>query len=288
VSQPVRMHALVDAGLVGQTPQQVADVALLKRTAVELAEQAPATVDAQALRGCLESVKNWAREIIVVDSGSSDETAAIAREYTDRVLTSNNRLMLEINKNRAIEAAGCEWILVLDPDERVSPELAQELLAIAELGADGPAGYRIPRRTYKFGRWVRTMGFYPDHQLRFVRNGRGRFPAATSMRSSRCAARLDISPATSSTAHRLGWPRRCTSRISIAGFSLTHTRCTEAFATRCRHGPGVEAGIHLATPSRWPRRRGGDTPCPPPPRTRESRSSVTRADGVPARTGHRH
>ena len=128
------------------------------------------------LRGCLESVKDWAREIIIVDSGSRDRTGAVAREYTDRVLTSNDRLMLNINKNRAIEAATSEWILVLDPDERISPALAQVLLAIAEPGAEGPDGYWIPRRTYEFGRWVRTMGFYPDHQLRFFRNGRGRFP----------------------------------------------------------------------------------------------------------------
>src|SRR5215212_3449782 len=128
------------------------------------------------LGGCLETVKDWAREVIVVDSGSRDRTGALAREYTDRVLTSHNRLMLEINKNRAIEAGTCEWILVLDPDERVSAELAQELLAIAERGTYGPDGYWIPRRTYEFGRWVRTMGFYPDHQLRFFRNGTASFP----------------------------------------------------------------------------------------------------------------
>jgi glycosyltransferase involved in cell wall biosynthesis len=128
------------------------------------------------LRGCLESAKDWAREIIVVDSGSSDRTRAIAREYTDRVFASDDRLMLNANKNRAIEAGTCEWILVLDPDERVSCDLARELLAIAKLGADGPDAYWIARRTYEFGRWVQTMGLYPDHQLRFFRNGRGRFP----------------------------------------------------------------------------------------------------------------
>jgi glycosyltransferase involved in cell wall biosynthesis len=128
------------------------------------------------LRECLESVSNWAREIIVVNSGSSDNTAAIAREYTDRVLNSEDRIMLNTNKNRAIEAGRCAWILVLDPDERVSPKLGQQLLAMTALGAEGPAGYWIPRRTYEFGRWLRTMGFYPDHQLRFFRNGRGSFP----------------------------------------------------------------------------------------------------------------
>jgi glycosyltransferase involved in cell wall biosynthesis len=128
------------------------------------------------LRGCLESVKGWAREIVVVDSGSSDRTAAVAREYTDIVLTSSNRLMVNVNRNQAIDTATSEWILVLDPDERVSSELAKELLAVAERGADGPDGYWIPYRTYEFGRWIRTMGFYPAHQLRFFRRGKGKFP----------------------------------------------------------------------------------------------------------------
>jgi glycosyltransferase involved in cell wall biosynthesis len=128
------------------------------------------------LRGCLESVKGWAREIIVVDSGSRDRTAAIAREYTDRVLTASNRLIANVNRNQAIEAATSAWVLLLDPDERVSPELAEELLAVAERGVDDPDGYWIPYRTYEFGRWIRTMGFYPAHQLRFFRRGKGRFP----------------------------------------------------------------------------------------------------------------
>jgi glycosyltransferase involved in cell wall biosynthesis len=128
------------------------------------------------LRDCLTSVKGWAAEIVVVNGSSQDRTESIAREYTDRVLTSTNKLMLNVNKNLAIAAATCEWILLLDPDERVSPELAQELRSIAADPAVRCAGYWMPRRNFELGKWIRAGGHYPSFQLRFFRNGRARFP----------------------------------------------------------------------------------------------------------------
>lgn len=126
------------------------------------------------IRGALESVARFATEIVVVDSGSSDRTASIAAEY-GRVIHETNKLMLNVNKNVAIDATTCEWVLVLDPDERVSPELAAELTAVAAGGTDH-AGYWMPRRTIELGRWIQRMGLYPDHQLRFFRRGAARFP----------------------------------------------------------------------------------------------------------------
>jgi glycosyltransferase involved in cell wall biosynthesis len=127
------------------------------------------------LDGCLDSVKDIAAEIVVVDSGSTDGTRAIAERYADKVLSAPNRVMLNVNKNLAIEHAQCEWVLVLDPDERLSPELRQELVDVLQ-GEDGHAGYWIPRRNFELGTWIYTMGQYPDPQLRLFRNGSGRFP----------------------------------------------------------------------------------------------------------------
>ena len=132
--------------------------------------------EAAVIRDCLESVKDWAAEIVVVNGASEDRTQAIAREYTDQVLTTTNKLMLNVNKNLAIDAATCAWVLLLDPDERVSPELAEELRSIAAGRVRGLAGYWMPRRNFELGRWIRAMGQYPSYQLRFFRNGQARFP----------------------------------------------------------------------------------------------------------------
>lgn len=126
------------------------------------------------IRGCLESVKPIATEIVVVDAESTDATVARAREYTDRLVETTNKLMVEANKNIGIDAASCEWILLLDPDERVSPALRDAIAQV--LRSPGPyAAYGFPRRNYELGKWIRTLGHYPNIQIRLVRRGRGRY-----------------------------------------------------------------------------------------------------------------
>ncbi|HEX4008887.1 MAG TPA: glycosyltransferase family 2 protein [Solirubrobacteraceae bacterium] len=131
--------------------------------------------EADLVVDCIESVADLASEIVVVDGSSTDETIEVVHRYTDRVISTTNKLMLEKNKNLAIDAAEHEWVLVLDPDERVSSRLREEIAAvIANDSADFDA-YWMPRRNYVFGSWLRTMGLYPAAQLRLVRRGRGRF-----------------------------------------------------------------------------------------------------------------
>lgn len=111
----------------------------------------------------LASVR-WADEIIVVDSGSTDDTVAIARRHTARVET-RAWPGYGAQKNYAASIASNDWILSLDADERVSAELAGE---IRTLLASEPAsrGYRLRRVTWYLGRWIRGTDWYPDHQLR--------------------------------------------------------------------------------------------------------------------------
>jgi len=106
----------------------------------------------------------WADEIIVVDSESTDQTAAIARMYASRVVL-RAWPGYAAQKNHAASLATHDWILSLDADERVTPELADEIRILMQVGP-GDAGYRIPRVTWYLGRWIRTTDWYPDHQLR--------------------------------------------------------------------------------------------------------------------------
>ena len=128
------------------------------------------------LRPCLESAA-WADEIVVVDSESTDGTVALAREFTDRVWV-RPWPGFAAQKNFGLEQATGDWVLSLDADERVTPELRQRIarvLAEDGAGAPGADGYSIPRRNMFWGAWVRHGGLYPDYQLRLFRRRAGRF-----------------------------------------------------------------------------------------------------------------
>jgi glycosyltransferase involved in cell wall biosynthesis len=107
---------------------------------------------------------SWADEVIVVDAGSSDGTADIARAKGARVETRRWTGYVD-QKNHAAALARNDWIFSLDADERITPRLASEIRALL---ASDPArkGYRVPRVTFHLGRWVRTTDFYPDYQTR--------------------------------------------------------------------------------------------------------------------------
>src|SRR3990170_3402020 len=104
------------------------------------------------IRRTLESVR-WAAEIIVVDSGSTDATAAICREYTDKVFHRDWHGYGN-QKNFAIEQSSGEWVLSLDADEPVEPALAEEIRTIIS-SSQSLDGYWIPRKTFFLGKWMR-------------------------------------------------------------------------------------------------------------------------------------
>lgn len=128
--------------------------------------------EASRIRECLESVR-WADEILVLDDNSTDDTVKIAREFTERVTTRTMDFEGK-HRNYIYGLASHPWILSLDADERVTPELQVE---IKELLKSEPAcnGYTIPRRNFMGKTWVRYGGMYPSAQLRLFRKDKFRY-----------------------------------------------------------------------------------------------------------------
>ncbi|VBB47676.1 Glycosyltransferase, group 2 family protein [uncultured Desulfatiglans sp.] len=121
---------------------------------------------------CLESV-SWVDELVVVDSLSRDDTVRIARSFTGKVYERPWEGYVR-QKNFAVSEARQDWILSLDADEQVSKALREEILAVMAR-PEAKNGYWMPRCSFYQGRWIRHSGFYPDHQTRLFRRGKGRF-----------------------------------------------------------------------------------------------------------------
>ena len=124
---------------------------------------------------CLDSVKDMAWEIVIVDGTSKDRTVEIAREYGAKVTVTTNPPIFHINKQKAIDKASGDWILQLDADEVVSSELAAEIRDIMSQNGE-TNGYWLPRKNFFLGRFLMKGGQYPDYTVRLYRNGKGRLP----------------------------------------------------------------------------------------------------------------
>jgi glycosyltransferase involved in cell wall biosynthesis len=115
----------------------------------------------------------WADDVVVVDAGSADQTEAIARGHGARFITEPWH-GFAAQKNLAIDLCTSDWVLSLDADEVVTPELAasiQRVLAIPPV----QTAYSLPRRNHFLGRWIRRGGYYPDAKLRLFPRGLARF-----------------------------------------------------------------------------------------------------------------
>jgi len=159
---------------------------------------------------CLDSVKGIASEIVIVDGGSQDKTVEVARSYGASILVTDNPPIFHINKQKALDMAKNSWILQLDADERISPELGNEILHVISLSddqmeeyqknlskrdlffrhqnlleeRDGTIGVKsstyqaffIPRLNYFLGRYLKYGGVYPDGVIRLVKKENVHFP----------------------------------------------------------------------------------------------------------------
>jgi glycosyltransferase involved in cell wall biosynthesis len=130
--------------------------------------------EAANVAACLESVA-WADEIVVVDSGSTDQTPGICRRYTPHV-HSTDWPGFGPQKNRALDLATGDWVLSIDADERVTPELRVEIESV--LAAPDAEAYELPRLSSYLGQPMRHGGWWPDHVTRLFRRGSARFSDA--------------------------------------------------------------------------------------------------------------
>jgi glycosyltransferase involved in cell wall biosynthesis len=120
----------------------------------------------------LASVR-WADEVVIVDDGSTDRTPEIAREFGAKFFSEEWK-GFGAQKNSAIAKCTSDWVLSLDADEEVSPELANEIRALLASQAQCDAFF-LPRRNFFLGRWMRHGGYYPDPKLRLFRRGTAQF-----------------------------------------------------------------------------------------------------------------
>ena len=129
--------------------------------------------EAAVIARCLASV-SWADEIIVLDSASTDGTTAIADKFNAKVTTTVDWPGFGAQKNRALDIATGDWVLSLDADEWITPQLRAEIERAIAMPDHLPA-YRIPRLSSYCGRFMRHSGWWPDHVTRLFRRGVARF-----------------------------------------------------------------------------------------------------------------
>jgi glycosyltransferase involved in cell wall biosynthesis len=124
------------------------------------------------IRRCIDSVA-WADETIVVDSGSTDDTAEICREMGVKFSVTSDFPGFGPQKNRALDLATGDWVVSIDADEWITPELRDEMRAA--MAKPTAAAYAVPRRSSFCGRYMKHSGWWPDHVIRLFRRDAARF-----------------------------------------------------------------------------------------------------------------
>jgi len=128
---------------------------------------------------CLEAIKDIAMEIIVVDGQSQDKTVSLVKKFKNaRVISTTNKPMFHINKQMGIDACKGDWILQLDADEIVTPELKNEIISYLkkDIKEVKENAFWIPRKNYFLGTFLKKGGQYPDPTIRFYKNGKAHLP----------------------------------------------------------------------------------------------------------------
>jgi glycosyltransferase involved in cell wall biosynthesis len=130
--------------------------------------------EAHNIEDCLQSLRAWVDEIIIVDSQSTDDTVVIAQRFGAKVSQPADWPGFGPQKNRALDLATCEWVFSIDADERVTPELAQEIQTVLS-SANETLAYEVPRLSSYCGKFIHHSGWQPDYVLRLFQRGFARF-----------------------------------------------------------------------------------------------------------------
>lgn len=147
-----------------------------------MSEKFPMTVaiivknEERRLEECLQSVA-WVNEIVILDDMSTDRTVELARKYTDKIF----QRAMDIegrHRNYAYSKATNEWVLSLDADERVTPELRDEIIRTLSPNPQAHNAYSIPIKTYLGNRWIKAAGYYPADKLRIFRRDKFKYEEA--------------------------------------------------------------------------------------------------------------
>ena len=125
--------------------------------------------EGHSIARCLESL-HFCDEILVIDSGSQDDTVKIAQKYTSQIHQVTWKGFVD-TRNEALKLAKGDWILSIDADEVVPPELATEILQTVR--STSKSAFTLPRKTIHFDRWIRYGGWYPNRLVRLFKRNEG-------------------------------------------------------------------------------------------------------------------
>ncbi len=128
--------------------------------------------EADHIQDCIASLR-WADGVVVFESGQSSDDTVVLAEAAGATVLVHPFENFAAQRNAALQAVNADWVLFVDADERVSPELAAEIQAV--LQNPQYLGYNIPRHNYIFGKLTRYTGWYPDHQLRLLKRDAARY-----------------------------------------------------------------------------------------------------------------
>lgn len=129
--------------------------------------------EADKLQKCLKSAEGFADELIVVDLGSADDSLEVARKFGAKIFHHQFVPFVELVRDYAIEKAGGDWVLVLDPDEQITLALKEKLKEVME--KDQFAAINIPRKNIFFGKWISHTNWWPDRHIRFFKKEKVRW-----------------------------------------------------------------------------------------------------------------